>query len=31
VGWIILLVIWILVGLPVGPGAPLYLIDRVLV
>ncbi|HUE87172.1 MAG TPA: AbgT family transporter [Vicinamibacterales bacterium] len=29
VGWTVLLVIWILLGLPVGPGAPLYLDDRV--
>jgi aminobenzoyl-glutamate transport protein len=27
-GWTILLVIWILLGLPVGPDAPLYLTDR---
>jgi aminobenzoyl-glutamate transport protein len=29
IGWTVLLVIWILLGLPVGPGAPLYLDDRV--
>jgi aminobenzoyl-glutamate transport protein len=28
VGWTLLLVIWIVLGLPVGPGAPLYLDDR---
>jgi aminobenzoyl-glutamate transport protein len=25
IGWTLLLVVWILLGLPVGPGAPLYL------
>jgi aminobenzoyl-glutamate transport protein len=29
IGWIVLLVIWIVFGLPVGPDAPLYLSDRV--
>jgi aminobenzoyl-glutamate transport protein len=29
IGWTVLLVIWILLGFPVGPGAPLYLDDRV--
>jgi aminobenzoyl-glutamate transport protein len=28
VGWTLLLVVWTLLGLPVGPGAPLYLADR---
>jgi aminobenzoyl-glutamate transport protein len=28
VGWTLLLVVWTLLGLPVGPGAPLYLSDR---
>ena len=28
VGWTLLLIVWILLGLPVGPGAPLYLEDR---
>jgi aminobenzoyl-glutamate transport protein len=27
-GWMLLLVVWTLLGLPVGPGAPLYLGDR---
>jgi aminobenzoyl-glutamate transport protein len=29
IGWTLMLVIWIVLGLPVGPGAPLYLEDRV--
>ena len=29
IGWTLMLVIWILFGLPVGPGAPLYLSDKV--
>lgn len=28
VGWTVMLVIWIVLGLPVGPGAPLYLSDK---
>ena len=28
VGWTLLLIVWILLGLPVGPGAPIYLEDR---
>lgn len=28
IGWILLLVVWIVLGLPVGPDAPLYLIDK---
>jgi aminobenzoyl-glutamate transport protein len=28
VGWTLLLVVWILMGIPVGPGAPLYLETR---
>ncbi|MGE3841290.1 MAG: AbgT family transporter [Vicinamibacterales bacterium] len=27
-GWTLLLIVWILLGLPVGPGAPLYLSER---
>ena len=29
IGWTLMLVVWILFGLPVGPGAPLYLSDKV--
>jgi aminobenzoyl-glutamate transport protein len=28
IGWAVLLVVWILLGLPVGPDAPLYLDER---
>jgi aminobenzoyl-glutamate transport protein len=27
-GWTLMLILWVLIGLPVGPGAPLYLEDR---
>jgi aminobenzoyl-glutamate transport protein len=29
IGWTALLVVWLLLGFPVGPGAPLYLEERV--
>lgn len=29
IGWTLMLVVWIVLGLPVGPGAPLYLSDKV--
>jgi aminobenzoyl-glutamate transport protein len=28
IGWTLLLIVWILLGLPVGPGAPIYLEGR---
>jgi aminobenzoyl-glutamate transport protein len=28
IGWTLLLIVWLLLGLPVGPGAPLYLEER---
>jgi aminobenzoyl-glutamate transport protein len=30
IGWTLLMIIWILIGLPVGPDAPLYLEDKMM-